>query len=157
LKSNMPSGSFSLDSSVLLEMLAGTSSGQLMVQGLLADSIITYTSYLNLSEAEYVLCRKIGREHSRSKVESLLRSNYITLIEMERVHALAAQIKCERALALADCYSLATAEVAKSKALFAFREEELTKEMNRKPFKVEIYFLEDMAAKERARTHPSPT
>lgn len=143
MKPDTLSGGFSLDSSVLLEMLTATPSGQLIVQGLLAGSITAYTSYLNLTEAEYVLCRKIGREQSRSKVASLIRSNFITLIEMEKVHALAAQIKCERALALGDCYSLATAQVVGSKALFAFREEELVKEIGRAQLPVEIGFLED--------------
>jgi len=140
----MLSGSFSLDSGVLIEILASTSSGQHIVQGLLSDSITAYTSYLNLSEAEYILCRKLGAELSRTKVDNLLRSNYITVVDMERLHVLAAQIKCERALALADCYSLATAKITNSRALFAFKEEELAREIQRKPFETQISFLEDV-------------
>jgi predicted nucleic acid-binding protein len=102
LKLDTLSDSFSLDSGVLIEMLWATSLGQPIVQALLSDSIIAYTSYLNVSEAEYILCRRLGRELARSKIESPLRSNYITL---------AAELKCERALALADCYSLANAKV----------------------------------------------
>lgn len=76
---------------------------------------------------------------------SLLRSNYVTLIDMERLHALATQIKCERALALPDCYVIATAQVTSSKALFALRENELVKEIERSRFPVEIVFLEEIA------------
>ena len=145
MKSNTLSGSYSLDSGVLIEMLAATPLGQLMNQCLLSDSVIAHTSYLNLSEAEYILCRKVGHELSRSKVENLLRSNYLNVIDMEQLHAIAAQTKCERSLALADCYSLATAKFTKSKALFAFKEEELIKEINKTPGEVEIEFLEDAA------------
>jgi predicted nucleic acid-binding protein len=145
LKPDTLSGRFSLDSGVLIEMLLGTSVGQPITQALLSDSITAYTSYLNLSETEYILCRRLGRELARSKVQSLVDSNYVTITDSERLYASAAEIKCERALSLADCYCLANAEVTKSKALFACREEDLTREIERKPFDVEIDFLEDIS------------
>jgi len=54
----------------------------------------------------------------------------------------AAEIKCERALALGDCYTLANAKVTASIALFAFREEDLDREIKRKPFDVDVEFVE---------------
>ena len=60
----------------------------------------------------------------------------------QKLYANAAEIKCERALALGDCYTIANAKVTGSIALFAFQEEELKSEMERKPFDVEILFIE---------------
>ena len=44
---------------------------------------------------------------------------------------------------MADCSCIATAKLANAKAVFARREEELAKEMKRKPFDMEIIFLEE--------------
>jgi predicted nucleic acid-binding protein len=143
LKPSTPS--YSLDSGVLVEMLLGTAIGRIMSNSLLSDSPISaYACHFNLSEAEYILCRMLGRTQARSKVDNLVRSNYINLTDAGRLYAKAAEIKCERALALGDCYTIANAEVTSSIALFAFREEELNREMERKPFDVQIEFLEGL-------------
>lgn len=136
---------YSLDSGVLIEMLLDTPVGRMMSNMLLSDSPITaYTCHFNLSEAEYILCRMLGRTQARSKVDNLVRSNYINLTDAGRLYANAAEIKCERALALGDCYTIANAKVTGSTALFAFREEELNREIKRKPFDVEIKFVEGL-------------
>ena len=136
---------YSLDSGVLIEMLLGTSVGRTFSGSLLSDSPITaYTSYFNLSEAEYILCRMLGRTQARSKVDNLVRSNYINLTDVAKLYANAAEIKCERALALGDCYTIANAKATSSIALFAFQEEELKREMEKKPFDVEIRFIEGL-------------
>lgn len=143
LKPSTPS--YSLDSGVLIEMLLGTPVGGMMSDSLLSGSPITaYTCHFNLSEAEYILCRMLGRTQARSKVDNLVRSNYINLTDAGRLYANAAEIKCERALALGDCYTIANAKVTGSTALFAFREEELNREMEKKPFDVEIRFIESL-------------
>ena len=136
--------SYSLDSGVLIEMLLGTPLGRAISESLLSDSpIIAYSSHFNLTEVEYILCRRLGRESARSKVDNLVRSNYIILTDAESLCATAAEIKCERALALGDCYTLANAKVTASIALFAFREEDLDREIKRKPFDVDVEFVED--------------
>lgn len=94
--------------------------------------------------AEYILCRIIGRTEARSKVDNLVRSNHVDFTDAGRLYANAAEIKCERALAPGDCYTIANAGVTSSIALFAFREEELNREMERKPFDVEIRFIESL-------------
>jgi predicted nucleic acid-binding protein len=136
--------SYSLDSGVLIEMLLGTLYGKMASDSLLSGSMTAYTCHFNLSEAEYILCRRLGPEPARSKVESLVRSNYLNITDAEKLYAKAAEIKCERALALGDCYTIANAKVTNSAALFAFREEELKKEIERKPFDVQIKFIEDL-------------
>ena len=141
--------SYSLDSGVLIEMLLDTPLGHAISESLLSDSpIITYSSHFNLTEVEYILCRRLGRELARSKVDNLVRSKYIILTDVESLCATAAEIKCERALALGDCYTLANAKVTASTALFAFREKELEREIKRQPFDVDVEFLED--------SHPKP-
>jgi predicted nucleic acid-binding protein len=86
----------------------------------------------------------LGRTQARSKVDNLVRSNYINLTDVAKLYANAAEIKCERALALGDCYTIANAKVTSSTALFAFQEEELKREMEKKPFDVEIRFIEGL-------------
>jgi predicted nucleic acid-binding protein len=85
----------------------------------------------------------LGRTQARSKVDNLVRSNYITLTDAERLYANAAEIKFERALALGDCYTIANAKVTGSIALFAFRDEDMNREIKRKSFDVEIRFIEE--------------
>jgi len=53
------------------------------------------------------------------------------------------RIKCERAISIAGCSCIATGKLANTKVVFAIKEEELTREMERKPFDVEIVFLEE--------------
>ncbi len=150
MNAGIPSGTFSLDGGVLLEMLLGTSMGEPIVEALTSNSIVAYTSHVNISEAEYILCRKLGPELARSKTGALVNSNYVTIVEAEKLYSIAAEIKCTRALALADCYCLALAKATGSNALFAFSEEELLKEISRKPFDVEIVFLKDIVPRRRA-------
>jgi len=138
------SGDLALDTGIIVEMLLSSDIGGMVTQALIAESAETHSSEVNLTEAEYVLCRKLGWETAESKVDNLRRSNYVLIADTEQVSKIAARIKCERALALGDCYTLATAKATSSKALFAFREEELQREMKRRPFDVQLIFLEDM-------------
>lgn len=138
------SGKIALDSSVIIEMLISSPQGEAVTGALISESAEAYSSEVNLAEAEYVLCRKLGVETARSKINLLRRSNYITITDTESVSRIAAEIKCERALAIGDCYTLATAKLTGSKAIFAFREVELQREVTRRPCKVEVIFLEDL-------------
>jgi hypothetical protein len=53
----------------------------------------------------------------------------------------AAKVKCERALSLPDCFTLALAKIFNCKAFFVRKEEEIEKEIKRKSFEVGIEFL----------------
>lgn len=133
-------------------MLVSSRLGEIVVDALTSDSAQAYASEINLTEAEYVLCRKLGVEAAKSKVESLRNSNYLLVADTERVSRVAAEIKCARALSLADCYTIATAKVTGSKALFAFRERDLQREMKKRAYDVELTFLEDFAEADGSRT-----
>ena len=93
-------------------------------------------------EAEYILCREHGWNKASDKVEKLVLSRAIEIVENERILHEAARTKCERSIALGDCYTIALAENLKGTAVFARPEEDLQKEMERKPFPVKIVFLE---------------
>ena len=110
MKNDTVSESYALDTSVIIEMLVSSSLGEWFMNALIADSAQAYTSDVNLAEAEYVLCRKLGPEESRSKVDNLRNSNYVIAANSEQVSRIAAQIKCKRAISFADCFCLATGE-----------------------------------------------
>jgi hypothetical protein len=116
--------------------------GKIVSGPLLESTITANTCYFNLSEAEVVLCRLLGRMQARSKVDSLVRSNYFNLTDVAELYANAAEIKFERALALGQSYTIANAKVTGSIALFAFQEEDLKSEMEKKPFDVKIRFVD---------------
>jgi uncharacterized protein len=128
-------------------MLLSSDLGKLVTEALIAGSADAHTSEVNLTEAEYVLCRRLGTEISKSKLDNLRNSNYAVVTDTALVSRIAAQIKCERALSLPDCYAIATAKATASNALFAFREKELEHEMKKQPFDVQVVFLEDLLKK----------
>jgi hypothetical protein len=51
-------------------------------------------------------------------------------------------MKCERALSLGDCHTLAVATKLNGTALFARAEDDLAREMKKKTFSVKLMFLE---------------
>src|SRR5919109_4928515 len=126
-------GIISLDASVLVELLTGTVASQPLRESIESDRTHPHTTFLALTEAEYILCRKIGGEKAREKVERLIHSRTVELVEDSTLQHDAAEIKCQRAIALGDCYTIALAEKLKGKALFAQKEDDLEREVQRKP------------------------
>lgn len=114
------------------------------------DTVHPYTSLLALTEAEYILCRDIGWNRAREKVEKLILSRAIEIVEDERILHEAARTKCERSIALGDCYTIALAEKLKGAAVFARQEDDLEKEIRRKPFSIKLVFLETPPKRKRA-------
>jgi len=100
-------------------------------------------SLLAISEIFYVLCRLRGATFAENKMNDMLRSQVLRIYNTTELAIETGKIKCERAISLADCSCIATAKLADAKAVFARKEEELTTEMERKPFDVEIIFLEE--------------
>lgn len=87
------------------------------------------------------MCRLRGRKFAHSKINQMLSSNMISVLSSIELALKTGELKCERSISLADCSSIATAILTNSKAVFA-KEEELKKEMDRKPFEVEVVLLE---------------
>ena len=139
-------GSMAFDASVLVELLLSTPAGRLVRDRLLEGELFGYATELAVVEAEYVLCGQLGWEEAEAKVEALVRSGFIQVEDITPLCERAAKYKCERALALPDCFTIALAEMLFIPALFARREHELVKELGRAPPGVEVLFLEDFLA-----------
>ncbi len=141
LSDTIPEGRLALDSSVLVEILNGTELGSRLTERVIARRIVAHSSFVNVAEAEYIVCRKLGHSAGRRKIEDLLGSEYVALSDAPSLHAIASRLKCERAISLPDCYTFAVAEATSSRPVFAFRERDLLKEIDRRPFDVEPLFL----------------
>ena len=64
------------------------------------------------------------------------------MIPIDLIEDHAALLKCERALSLADCFTISAGEELGMDTVFA-KHEELDRELSKKPFKTRILFLED--------------
>jgi len=100
-------------------------------------------SILAISEIFYILCRLRGATFAEDKINNMLKSQVLKIYKTTELATETGKFKCERAISLADCSCIATAKLAGAKAVFARKEKELVKEMERKPFDVEIAFLEE--------------
>jgi len=136
-------GAYATDTSTLIELVYGTPLGVRLMNGMLDETVETVTHELAIAELRYILCRRIGREKAKSRVEKLLASGYLIVEDISELIDTAADYKCERSIALPDCFTLSLGKKASLPILFAGREKELTEEMERKPFDLEIQFLED--------------
>ncbi len=136
-------GAFAADAGVLIELVYGTPAGEALREAMLGEDAYVITHDVAMAELRYVLCRAMGREDSRARVEKLLASGYLRVEGIAGLVEAAADYKCERAISLPDCFTLSLGKNRSLEALFAARERELVEEMERRPFDVEIRFLED--------------
>jgi predicted nucleic acid-binding protein len=137
------SGKLALDTGVLIELLFSTPTGLKLKEALKAGLVEAYITEFSIVELRYILCRRLGLIESDERVDKLLASGYISIEDTLHLIKDASRYKCERAISLADCFCLALAHKSSCSALFPRREKDLVKEMQRKPFDVEILFLED--------------
>lgn len=137
-------GNTALDTSALIEFLTGTKAGEIIKTYFktLKPEETTNCSIFIISEVFYVLCRLKGTEFAEEKVNDMLKSKTLQVYNTTDVAIQTGKIKCERAMSLADCSCIAAAKLANAKAVFARKEKELAREMKRKPFTVEITFLQ---------------
>jgi hypothetical protein len=137
-------GNTSLDTSALIEYLTGTKEGEAIKEYFktLKPEETANCSILTVSEMLYILCRLKGATFAQDKISDMLKSQAIQVYNTTDLAIQTGKIKCERAISLADCSCIATAKLANAKAVFARKEKELAREMKRKPFDVEITFLE---------------
>lgn len=117
--------------------------GEVLREAMLGEDVEVVTHGVAVAELRYVLCRLMGREGSRSRVDKLLASGYLLVEDIAGLVEAAADYKCERAISLPDCFTLSLGRSRSLKVLFAAREGELVEEMERSPLDVEIHFLED--------------
>jgi predicted nucleic acid-binding protein len=136
-------GKLALDTSALIELIYAEEGGLKLKKALASDVVDAWTTELAIAELKYILCRKLGWAQSNERVNKLLSSGYIKLENTAPLIDAASKIKCQRAISLPDCFTLALAHKIAGNALFARKEEDLTEEMQRKKFEVTILFLED--------------
>jgi len=137
-------GNMVFDASVIVELLSATKRGKIVKEKLKSGELFAFTTELDITEALYILCRKIGFNNALIKINALKRSGYIEIFEISPLIETAALYKCSRAIALSDCFTLSLAKYLSSPALFAHKEEELLREMEKEPFDVEILFLDEL-------------
>lgn len=137
-------GKLAIDTSALIELIYCDSLGQKLKKALETDMVEAYTTELAITELRYVLCRKLGWQQSKERVNKLLTSGYFTVEDTSQLINEAAKIKCQRAISLPDCFILALAHKIAGNALFARQEQELANEIGKKSFAITLLFLEEL-------------
>ena len=137
----------SVDSGVVLAYYLGEKIGEIAREEILESTSRTvYHSRLCVSELFYVLCRRKGQRIAVDYTRAFLDSGRSLLRDSDEIDMTAGACKCERAISLADCYVIATAIRHHATAVFARRERDLEIEIKKKPFDVEVVFLEDLVS-----------
>ena len=140
-------GNTALDSSALIEYLTASPLGSILkeyFESLTLDETVGI-SILSVAETFYVLCRKHGQKFASERMAEILSSRVIDILNSVELAIETGKLKCKMAISVADCSCLATAKLAKAKAIFAFRENELLREIKRGSLDdAGIVFLEDM-------------
>jgi predicted nucleic acid-binding protein len=138
-------GKLAVDASALIELVYCEALGQKLKQALKNDSVEAWTTELALTELRYILCRKLGWSESSKRVNKLLESGYFKVEDTMKLINEASKLKCCRAVSLPDCFTIALAQEINGNALFARKEQDLTAEMHRKPFDINVLFLDNQA------------
>jgi predicted nucleic acid-binding protein len=141
-------GNTALDASALIEYLTGTPLGKILreyFRTLSPDQTVTI-SIFTLAETFYVLCRKKGEAFASQTIAEILSSQIVDILNSPDLAVDSGKLKCGRAISLAGCSCLVTAKYAKAKAVFAFKENELLREMKRRSLGIDVVFLEDLAS-----------
>lgn len=127
----------------MIELIYCDEPGQKLKKALENDLVEAWTTEVAVAELRYVLCRKLGWHQSTERVNKLLASGYIKVEDTLKLINQASKTKCRRAISLPDCFTLALAHQMAGNALFARKEKDLTDEMQKEPFEVNILFLEE--------------
>jgi len=131
------------DASVLIDLLVSGSANPLFGE-IIANAVEPCTTELAITEAQYILCRKLGAATAETKIDNLLASHAYEIFCISSLRPLASKIKCLRAISLADCFTIALASIHGIPALFATRETEIDQELEKSPFPSNIYFLDEL-------------
>ena len=145
------SEALSIDSGVVLAYLLGEDLGELVRDEILSEGRMVHFSRTAASELFYILCRRRGERFARETLEAVLRSGRVSVAASDDIDVEAGAYKCARSISLADCYVLAVAKVMNATAVFARREADMGKEADRKPFDVDVLFLENMTGRKQGK------
>jgi uncharacterized protein len=131
------------DTGVLVEIVKGTDPAIDMKRRIKDGELSPHITDLNLFELSYIICRRQGWQRASSVVESVRQSGYFYIHEAQEFLKPAARLKCERALSIVDCLTLAAGEALSIPVLFAGHERELDSAIAKSPFKAELRFLSE--------------
>ena len=141
--SDIYKGYLALDGSILIALAVGEKGIDEIAKSLLNEDAFGLTHELAVSELLYILCRKVSYNVAKNKLNALKASGFIKIIPISDLIEKASKLKCERHIALADCYTLALAEEFDGKAVFAKAENEIINAIKRSPFNVDVLFALD--------------
>ncbi len=136
-------GRLALDTSAIIELVFSTPCGKELQDLILKEEVEPHTTEIAETELRYVLCRRLGEREADERVWKLRSSGYLLINSISELVQTAAHYKCRRALSLADCFCLAQAKILDCRALFAYKENEMAREMAKHSFDVDIIFLHD--------------
>jgi len=139
----MKKSSVSIDSSCLIALQANEELGNRFKERAKQDWDV-YCSEFAILETFYVLCRKFGIGIAEQKVTSLKESGVIQIEPIITLSKDAALIKCQRPIAIGDCFTIALARKINGDAIFCKKEQELKKALDKQPFDVNVLFFEDL-------------
>ncbi len=122
-------------------MAIGEKSSSAVKQEIFEGRVDALASNVALTELLYIICRKFGWNVAVEKRQYLLESKMINFVETPELIEEAAKLKCNQAIAMADCFTLAIAKSYSCKAIFFFFLWELEREMKKAPFDVAFEFL----------------
>ena len=122
-------------------MAIGEKSSSAVKQEIFEGRVDALASNVALTELLYIICRKFGWHVAVEKRQYLLESKMINFVETPELIEEAAKLKCNRAIAMADCFTLVIAKSYSCKAVFARKQLELEREMKKVPFDIAIEFL----------------
>ncbi len=111
-------GDMVLDTSILVEIVFATDIGRELIDHILNDVIRPYTTTLNITETLYIVCRLLGIEEAKKRVNLLVDSGYLEIVNSDNVSLSAAECKCRFPISMVDCHTLALAREYKIPALF---------------------------------------
>lgn len=142
-KKNSQNNSIVVDTSVLLEFLEGTPLGKILFQKVLSDSQIQefYIAPIVDTELKYILSRRKGYENAIKITSEFLKD--FTIYSEEKLRDEAAHLKCNFAISLADCYSLATAKLLDI-PIYMKKEDEIEKVFSELSTLVKINFIDNL-------------
>ncbi len=129
----------SIDSSVILSYLLGEEQADLVEECILSSDREIYIPRTALAEIYYMICRLKGRDIARELLNSIRGS--VIVVANDDLDEKAGDLKCSRSIYLADCYVIALAELIDGTAVFARREQEILKEIEKPSFNAGIVFL----------------
>jgi uncharacterized protein len=139
---NANADSYVVDTSILIEFMEGSELGKRF-----EEQILNSPSLVNLKipfvvemELKYILGRRFGYNDAIEKVEKALQS--FQVISEERLRNNAVKYKCKYSISIADCYSMALAEIEQI-PLYMKKEREVELVKKNPDLDIQIRFLEE--------------